>query len=66
MDEVVSNSVAERRLTMLLLTCFAGAALLLAAVGIYGVIAYGVTSGRRKSASGWRSVPSVATCCAWW
>ncbi len=43
MDEIVSNSVAQRRLTMLMLTIFAGVALLLAALGIYGVIAYGVT-----------------------
>ncbi len=43
MDEVVAQSIGTRRVSMLLVSVFAGAALLLAAVGIYGVMAYSVT-----------------------
>jgi putative ABC transport system permease protein len=42
-DEVVINSLGARRISMQLFTVFGCAALLLAAVGIYGVMAYSVT-----------------------
>ncbi len=42
MDEVMEASVGQQRLTLFLLGLFAGVAMVLALVGIYGVIAYSV------------------------
>jgi len=42
MDEIVTQSTARSDFNMLLLTIFAGSALLLAAIGIYALMAYSV------------------------
>jgi predicted permease len=42
MTEVVSRSTSRERFNMLLMSVFAGAALLLAAIGVYGLMAYSV------------------------
>ena len=42
MDDLIDLSLSQRRFSMFLLACFAGLALLLAAVGIYSVISFSV------------------------
>jgi putative ABC transport system permease protein len=43
MGQLISSAVAQPRLNLILMAVFAGAALVLAAVGIYGVMSYSVT-----------------------
>jgi putative ABC transport system permease protein len=48
MEQVVSESIAQPRFTAVILAIFAGAALVLAVVGIHGVMAYSVIQRTRE------------------
>lgn len=43
MHQLVANSISSRKFSMMLFAVFAGVALVLAGIGIYGVISYSVT-----------------------
>ena len=65
MTTLVEENVAQPRLTALLVGLFAGIALLLAALGVYGLSHISSRSERGRSVFGWRSARRQRPWSAW-
>ena len=62
METRLHGSTALYRFLLRLLGALGLSGLLLAGVGVYGVVAYAVAQRRKESASGWPSAPPRARC----
>ena len=66
METVVSDTFARQRFSAVLLIGFSLIGLVLAAIGIYGVLAYRWRNGRVRSAYGWRWARTRSAWWRWW
>ncbi len=64
-EETVASSLLALKVAATLLSVLGAVSLLLAALGMYGLLAYGSASGSTSSASGWHWAPNRPTCWGW-
>ena len=65
MTTTVADTMGSQTLAARLLSLFALAALVIAAAGLYGLLAYQVTQQLRDLECGWRWARSARMCCGW-